>query len=332
MTVVIPTLHAGPDLAECLRALFHQTYPSFRVVVVDNSGTKSVRALGLSHPSLFILENQRNAGFGEAINQGFRAYPAPLLAALNDDAIPSELWLESLVRALLSNPDFGMAASRILLRGEGLLDSTGLRIARDGSSKQEGHLHADPGPGLYREALIPSGCAALYRGEMLLQIGLFAADYFLYCEDTDLALRGLWAGWRCVYVPEAVVDHAYSASAGRASWHKAYYVERNRLRTVIRNFPLSWLILVPLYSAARYLWHALALLQGRGKAGQFRGEGGSAWRLPWAILRAHLEALLSLPQLLRQRIEIKKTRRISRHLFAAYLRRFGVGVREVAYH
>ena len=74
---------------------------------------------------------------------------------------------------------------------------------------------------------------------MLDEIGLFDESFFLYCEDTDLGLRARWAGWECGYVPGAVVEHRYSHSAGRASPLKAYYVERNRLYTVIKNFPFA---------------------------------------------------------------------------------------------
>ena len=87
------------------------------------------------------------------------------------------------------------------------------------------------------DALLPSGSAALYRRKMLDEIGLFDETFFLYCEDTDLGLRARWAGWECVYVPGAVVEHRYSHSAGRASPLKAYYVERNRLYTAIKNLP-----------------------------------------------------------------------------------------------
>ena len=64
------------------------------------------------------------------------------------------------------------------------------------------------------EVLLPSGSAALYRRAMLDQIGGFDDDFFLYCEDTDLGLRARWAGWKCLYVPDAVVEHHYSHSAG----------------------------------------------------------------------------------------------------------------------
>ena len=120
-----------------------------------------------------------------------------------------------------------------------------------GTTKQRGHRGPGHPAGEPSEALIPSGCAALYRRSMLDQIGLFDSDYFLYCEDTDLGLRGRLAGWNCLYVPGAVVEHDYSSTTGRASAQKAYFVERNRLYTVVKLFPIFLWPLVPWYSAWR---------------------------------------------------------------------------------
>jgi GT2 family glycosyltransferase len=87
---------------------------------------------------------------------------------------------------------------------------------------------------------------------MLEEIGLFDESFFLYCEDTDLGLRARWAGWECLYVPDAVIEHRYSHSSGKASALKAFYVERNRLFVIFKNFPLLDLLLVPFYAMSRY--------------------------------------------------------------------------------
>jgi GT2 family glycosyltransferase len=168
----------------------------------------------------------------------------------------------------------------------------------------------------------------LYRREMLDEIGLFDESFFLYCEDTDLGLRARWAAWECLYVPDAVVDHRYSHSAGKASALKAYYVERNRLFVIFKNFPLLDLSLVPFYAMSRYFWHFVYALEGRGKAAEFQRESGSLARLPWYVLRAHLELLARLPELWRQRRRMK--RRLTSKQFHRLIRRFSIAPREVA--
>jgi len=328
VTVVVPTLAADDALADCLRSLESQTFERFEVIVVDNSGARRANP----NPSgriARVIANERNVGFGAAINQGFRASEAPYVATLNDDAVADPRWLETLAAAAEKRPRAGMFASEVRLTGE-RLDSAGMLIAADGSSKQRGHGEPTANFAELTDALLPSGSAALYRREMLDQIGLFDESFFLYCEDTDLGLRARWAGWECAYVPGAVVEHRYSHSAGRASPLKAYYVERNRLYTAIKNFPPAMLARAPLATLARYFWHVASLMEGRGKAAEFRQAGYSAALLPFLVLRAHASALFHLPGLLRERRRIRRIARLSAREFRSLLAEYSIGVREVA--
>lgn len=327
IAVVIPTLAADPCLLDCLAALASQRFRDFRTVVVDNSGRGAIHRLGAARFAFQLVENPANLGFGEAVNRGFAAVPAEFLAVLNDDAAPDPGWLEALHAAMECHPGAGMAACRILQHGTRLLDSAGLGLALDGSSKQVGRGRPANEHGAAREALIPSGCAAIYRRRMIEETGGFEASFFLYCEDTDLALRGHWAGWQCLYVPEAVVAHRYSLSAGAASPAKAYLVERNRLRMAVRCLPAAWLWRLPFASLARYCHHLGAVLERRGKAAEF-ARSHPVWLLPWLALKAHLALFRDLPGLWSARRRV--TRRLSAREFAARLRAHRISLREVA--
>jgi GT2 family glycosyltransferase len=317
-------LAADESLDECLASLERQTFRDFEVIVVDNSGEgKMPSTRGAS-----VIANDRNVGFGAAVNQAFHQSRAPFLAVLNDDAVAHPGWLEALSAAMEERSDVGMCASQVRLAGGDRLDSAGMLLAGDGSSKQRGHLES---PALYaraEEALLPSGSAACYRREMLDEIGLFDESFFLYCEDTDLGLRARWAGWECLYVPAALVEHRYSHSAGRASALKAYYVERNRLFLIFKNFTLLDLALVPYFGTARYFWHVMYALRGRGKAAEFQRTGGSFFRLPWYVVRSHFALLARFRKILRQRRGMK--RRLTPKQFRRLIHRFSITPRKVA--
>ena len=324
MTVVVPTLAADQTLADCLESLEHQTFPDFEVIVVDNSGRHAVEPRG----RVRVIANERNVGFGAAVNQAYRESKSPFLAVLNDDTTVHARWLEALLNAVDPRPDVGMCAPQIRLAGDGRLDSAGMRISMDGSSKQRGHLEPPDSYTRPQEVLLPSGCAAFYRREMLEEVGLFDEAFFLYCEDTDLGLRARWAAWECLYVPDAVVEHRYSHSAGKASALKAYYVERNRLFLVVKNFPMPDLLLAPFYSMARYFWHAIFALLGRGIAAEFQRAGNPGSRLVLYVLRANLELLWRFPVLWKQRRNRK--RRLTGKQFRRLMRRFTISPRQVA--
>jgi GT2 family glycosyltransferase len=317
-------------LLECVSSLQNQTYRDFEVIIVDNSGKGFARER-LGHRSgVTVIDAPRNLGFGAAVNEGWRRSGSPLLATLNDDAVAHPGWLGAMVRTLESNPEAGMCASQVRLYGEDQLDSAGMLIAGDGSSKQRGHLHPCERFENCEEVLLPSASAAIYRRAMLDGIGGFDDDFFLYCEDTDLGLRARWAGWKCLYAPAAIVEHHYSHSAGRASPMKAYYVERNRLFVLVKNFPPGMLVCAPFVTLARYMWHVLWMLRGRGSAARFRQEGNSSVRMLLLVIQAHFELLRHGRALWRKRKQILGSARLSPARFRQLLRAHAITARKVA--
>ena len=317
-------------LVDCLRSLERQTRRDFEVVIVDNSGRQLVRRGEAARFGATIVEKDSNAGFGAAINEGFRRSQAPFLAALNDDATAHPGWLEALVAAIEPRADVGMCASQVRLAAERRLDSAGMLISGDGSGKQRGHLDPPEAFSRSEEVLFPSGSAALYRRAMLEEIGLFDEDFFLYSEDVDLGLRARWAGWKCLYVPEAVVEHQYSRSAGRASPLKAYYIERNRLFLILKNFPAGLLLRSPLVALARYGWHLALIFQDRGAAARFRQEGNSLGQLIYIVFRSHLALLYNWRRLWKKRRAIERSARISSGEFRRLLEMHSISPRQVA--
>lgn len=329
MTIAIPTLVGGPVLDSCLEALNAQVFREFEVVIINNgtSAAMNCQPLKFRHR---VVSPGSNVGFGAAINLAIRGGSSAYVATLNDDTEPHPEWLSSLVREMDKDPRTGMCASRILMRTSGAIDSAGMLICLDGSSKQRGHsLTPDSFLGA-DEVLFPSACAALYRREMLDEIGLFDEDYFLYCEDTDLGLRARWAGWKCRYVPEAVVVHRYSSTAGAFSVMKARYVERNRLWVALKNFPLAILLVAPFVAIARYLWQLTAGRSEAGATASFFRSGNSMSAAAGIVARAHWETVLNLPRLMKKRIGMRKTRRLGSVEFSRLMYRHRISARDIA--
>jgi len=160
-------------------------------------------------------------------------------------------------------------------------------------------------------------------------VGAFDRDFFAYGDDTDIGLRGRLAGWKCVYVPGAVVYHHYSATSGSYSAFKAFHVERNRIWIAVKYFPLGHLLASPLWSLARYALQAYGALRGVGAAGRFT-EGSSRGALVGVLLRAWGAALAGFPAMWRQRRRFAPLRRVGAREFEDWLRRFGIGAREIA--
>jgi len=329
VAIIIPTLVGGQILRACLRALEEQTFRDFEVIVVNN-GETSIES-GLVNVPFLVLSPGSNIGFGAAVNLGIRHSSAPLIATLNDDTEPDPHWLERLVQDMESDPEVGMCASCIQQYGVDLLDSAGMLLCLDGSSKQRGANRPSSAFPQSEEVLLPSACAALYRRRLLDDIGLFDEDFFLYCEDTDLGLRARWAGWRCRYVADAFVNHHYSFTAGAFTPLKARFVERNRLWVAIKNFPIGLLLQVPGTSLMRYLWHVVAIRRRRGAAAMFAGSGYSVRDALLIVAGAHWDTLLRMRELLRKRAGCRKRRKLRSSEFARLIVRHRISPKEVAY-
>jgi hypothetical protein len=123
----------------------------------------------------------------------------------------------------------------------------------------------------------------VYRREMLDQIGLFDDEFFIYYEDVDLAWRAQWAGWRCLYVPQAIVVHAHSATTKRGSPFKRRLLSRNKWWAIAKNYPFDrmWLY-VPVMLVVD-LGALLSSLARERNLGAVRGrwEALRGWRRMW---------------------------------------------------
>jgi GT2 family glycosyltransferase len=212
-------------LRDCLASLKAQTFRDFEVIVVDN--------------------NVINRGFAGGCNAGIRKAKGMYIALLNNDARADRDWLKELVRAADSHPMVGMFAS-LVFRSDGRIDSAGCDVYPDGNGMCRGR-HYMSGP-----VTFPSGCAALYRHSMLSEIGLFDERFFMYNEDTDLGLRAQKAGWKCLYVPSAIVTHLYSQSSSAYSLKKLFRVERNRLMIMVKHFTFRQIVASVPWTFIRY--------------------------------------------------------------------------------
>lgn len=328
VAIAIPTLQGGSALESCLAALDRQTFRDFEVIVIENGGDSGISPVHRFQFPIRLLRPGRNLGYGGAINLAIESSHADLIAALNDDTEPDPFWLGEMLREMESAPRIGMCASSIRILGSERLDSAGMSICLDGSSKQRGGAKPLSSFGSSEDVLFPSACAALYRRRMLEEIGMFDGDFFLYCEDTDLGLRAVWAGWQCRYAAGARVAHRYSWTAQPYSPLKARYVERNRLWVALKNFPLLLLVLVPFASLTRYAFQLIYALAGKGAAAEFARSGSSVGRGLAIVTRAHFETLINLPALLRKRSHV--LRRIGTGEFIRLILRHRIRVWELA--
>jgi GT2 family glycosyltransferase len=300
VTVVVPNWNGERFLEVCLGTLRAQTFRDFETVVVDNgSSDASTGLVARDFSEVRVISLGENLGFSAAVNAGIRASEAELVALLNNDTEVDSGWLAALVRTADDHPEAGLFASKLVdYRDRRLLDGAGDAVRRSGLPYRLGHGEIDRGQ-FESEAFVFSACAAaaLYRREMLNDIGLFDEDFFSNCEDWDVGFRAQLAGYRCVYVPGSVVYHIGSASTGgQKSALNTRLGARNGINVLVKNLP------------ATLIGKTLPFIL----AGQISRLAITA--LSPGLLRAYLSGLVGagrlLPSMLEKRREIQKHRRV----------------------
>ena len=73
---------------------------------------------------------------------------------------------------------------------------------------------------------------------MFMDLGGFDEDFFMVYEDVDISYRARLRGYRCAYVPNAIVHHAGSGTLRRNSEASVYYGQRNLEWTVPEKHPM----------------------------------------------------------------------------------------------
>jgi len=335
VSIIVVNWNGRHLLGECLDSVLCRQDGSLEVVVVDN-GSEDGSADYVRErygDRVRLIELAGNEGWAGGNNRGIEAARGEHLLLLNNDACLEGDFFLRLREGIARHPAAGMYSTRILnYHDRSQVDNTGHVIFWDGTARGRSRLRKD-GPEFDREAevLCPSGAAGVYSRALIERVGPVDERYFAYGEDTELGLRARKAGFSCYYIPEAVVYHKYSATAGAYSPKKVYYVERNRFWTVLKLFPWYLAAASPVLTLARYSLGLFGLLAGKGAAGKLL-EGHSALEVFTALLKAYRDALAMAPAMLRARRELRGARTMSDREFLKMIARFSAGIREVSYN
>ena len=299
-SIIIPNWNGARFLPTCLDALARQTYPHLEIIVVDNaSQDESAALIHANYSQVILVSLPENRGFTGACNAGIERATGNFIALLNNDTEVDPNWAAAIVAAFERHPDAGSAASKMLLFDQrDRIHTTGDYFTLDGRAGNRGVWQQDTGQ-YDREEFVFSACggSAVYRRALLDQIGWLDDDFFFSGEDVDLGWRAQLTGWRCVYVPDAIVYHHLSATGGGTT--ASYYDGRNLIFILAKNYP-----------AALWRKHGGQIMRAQWR---LAWEALQAWRgaAARARLRGMLAGLWGLPRIWRKRRAIQSARTVS---------------------
>jgi hypothetical protein len=297
VSIIIVNWNGETYLANCLGGLRNQKTKPNSILLVDNASSDcSIEIVQSGYPEIEIIRLDRNLGFATGNNIALKKVSTEFVALLNNDAVPHPLWLTNLLGALKKHPEAGFAAAKMLsYYTPELIDRAGDVFTTAGTALLRGR--GNPSEAYSQQEYIFGACAgaALYRTEMLQEIGLFDEAFFILYEDVDLSFRAQLRGYKCIYVPDAIVYHIGSRSIGEDTPTSVYYSHRNLEWVYIKNMPASLIkrTILPhmLYDMAAFFFF---IAKGREKD----------------FLKAKRDALKGMRIALQKRVKIQKDKKV----------------------
>ncbi|MBI4599679.1 glycosyltransferase family 2 protein [Candidatus Uhrbacteria bacterium] len=268
--IIVITYNGAEDIADFLKTYRECTPPTAHLVVVDNgSADETLEIVRREYPSADILCLPTNTGYAGGARRGMEyalKRGAEYIAVVNQDIRFTALWLEPLVDALARNERCAAVQPKILLYPDTTkINSFGnathylgfgytLGYKKTAGRSELGakpHVDSQKTTDGRDDMVYPcengkelssfSGAAVLFRSAALKNVGLIDEFFFMYYEDTDLSWRLRLAGYALLLCCASTVHHRYEFSR---SMTKFYYMERNRLIMLIKNYSVRALFLI----------------------------------------------------------------------------------------
>ncbi|MTI80585.1 MAG: glycosyltransferase family 2 protein [Firmicutes bacterium] len=244
ISVIIITYNSENYIYDCIMSIQDQTYLNYEVIVLDNASTDStMEVIVTNFPWVKIINSNENLGFAGGVNLAYECSKGEYIALLNPDAKADNDWLRNLSHTMDKERTCGICASLILQWGTEIIDTAGDGCTRAGKGFKIGNNELAKRYSETKEVFAACGGAALYRRSMIEEIGFFDEDFFLLHEDSDLSFRARLAGWKCIYVPNAVVEHKVSASIGYKTSIAVYHAVKNTDMVWLKNLPITLMLI-----------------------------------------------------------------------------------------
>ncbi|MBU1684506.1 glycosyltransferase family 2 protein [Patescibacteria group bacterium] len=273
--------YAEKYLPDCIESIRKQDCKNYKIFIVDNeTSEKSFNYLNKIVPEAEIIRNRNNDGFAKGNNDAIKKaieQKFNYVILFNLDVIVEQWCVNELIKVAESDDKISAVQARIMLWSEKeKINSLGnithflgfgycsnyqdslnssqkkcsfvsfprTRESSHNSTKLDSRVRGNDNLEAFRNSrdiCYFSGSAVLLKVNILKQIGLFDEEFWMYNEDQDLGWRIWLAGYKCVLAQDAVVYHKYEFSR---SIKKYYWMDRNRIIAIIKNYNILTLLLI----------------------------------------------------------------------------------------
>ena len=227
--------------AAMLQSITQLTYLNYEVIVVDNASlTQSSACLKTTFPFITHITSPVNLGFAGGNNIGLLYAKGDYVFFINNDTVLTPDLLTTMVNYLQLHPNVAIACPKIKYFSDPTViqyaGAVGLHPLTS-RSFDVGYQHKDEGQFDFDAPTdLPNGAAMIVPMHLIKKIGQMSEMFFLYYEELDWAAKFKKAGYAIHYVGTTEIFHKESISTGKNSSFKTFYIFRNRLLYIRRNY------------------------------------------------------------------------------------------------
>jgi GT2 family glycosyltransferase len=308
VSIITVNLNGRIWLENCLKSIFQSDYPlsKMQIILVDNGSTDdSVNFVKREFPTVKIISLNKNCGYAQGNNMGFKSSTGDLILLLNNDTILRKNTLKIMINEIEKIKDAGILQPKIILTGNRGLDACGAFLTNTGFLYHYGIGENPKDPAYNKKIPVFSvkGACMLVKREVIGKIQLFDDDFFAYFEESDFCHRAWIAGYRVYYAPKAVMYHKRGATAEKLGQEKIppwlhFHSYKNRICSHIKNLSSKELIkMLPMHLSLVSFLSILYFVRGEPEVSR-------------AIYRSLWWNLTNLKKTLRKRKYIQKKLRL----------------------
>ena len=209
--------------------------------MVDNA-SKQDEATTISErfPQVNVIRSAKNLGFAGGNNLGIREARGKYILLINNDKYFKDYNIDALIQRSESSDKIGIVCPKlrfawgnnpIQFAGYTPLSAITVRNQAIGFGEEDKGQYDTAHPTPYAH-----GAAMLIKRAAIDKVGLMPECFFLYYEELDWSMMFTRAGYEIWYEPACTVFHKESQTTGQNSPLRTYYITRNRLLLVKRNY------------------------------------------------------------------------------------------------
>lgn len=211
------------------------------VIVVDNASTQDEASfISEKYPQVKVIRSKQNIGFSGGNNLGIKEAKGKYILLINNDTYFKEFNIDVLTERLESSDKIGIVCPKLRFAwGNNPIQYAGYTPLSPITVRNQAIGFGEEDKGQYETAHstpYAHGAAMLIKREAIDTVGLMPECFFLYYEELDWSMMFTRAGYEIWYDPACTVYHKESQTTGLNSPLRTYYITRNRLLLVKRNY------------------------------------------------------------------------------------------------